>query len=153
MNTYAQNGYQPIGVANQMSAPPTVGTGMQPYAPPQYNTQTNNIIWVQGIEGARAYNVAPNSAVPLWDSESNTIYLKMTDASGIPQPIRTFDYIERAQTEDKKDYVTADDVAAIMDSKINALTVQIEQMLKESRPYQKKGGKYNGKPTVQPSES
>lgn len=147
MNTQLNNAYQAPFV---------------PYTPPvttsQYTPQpqqTNNITWVQGIEGARAYNVGPNSAVSLWDSESNTIYLKMTDASGIPQPIRIFDYTERAENkEETKDYVTADDVEAIMDSKINALTQQIELMLKENnRPYPKKGGKYNGKPTVQPSES
>ena len=27
-----------------------------------------SMIWVQGEEGARAYMVAPNSTVPLWDS-------------------------------------------------------------------------------------
>lgn len=41
--------------------------------------QYNGIIWVQGENGANNYNLAPNSLMPLWDSERQTIYLKSTD--------------------------------------------------------------------------
>ena len=54
----------------------------------------NGIIWVQGEAGAKSYLVAPNTTVQLWDSESQTIYLKSADASGMPS-IRILDYTIR----------------------------------------------------------
>lgn len=67
---------------------------------PVYNAQQNQqaqhsgIIWVQGEAGAKSYMVAPNSTVQLWDSESQTIYLKSADASGMPS-MRILDYTIR----------------------------------------------------------
>ncbi len=61
----------------------------QMYAP-QYvqpspqNNQTNSIIWIQGEAAAKSYLTAPNTTVALWDSETQRIYLKSTDASGMP---------------------------------------------------------------------
>lgn len=77
----------------------------QPYFPqyyaPQYQqnqnqqNQQNGIIWVQGEAGAKSYMVAPNNTVQLWDSESQTIYLKSADASGMPS-MRILDYTIRS---------------------------------------------------------
>ena len=56
--------------------------------------------WVQGETAAKAYLVAPNSSVLLMDSEKETFYIKSADASGMPLPLRIFDYKERtAQTQ------------------------------------------------------
>jgi hypothetical protein len=55
---------------------------------------TNDIIWVQGLEGAKGYLVAPNNTVVLWDTESSVIYVKSADASGIPS-MRVLDFKER----------------------------------------------------------
>lgn len=63
-----------------------------PYYPQQYQSQQNSgIIWVQGETGAKSYLVAPNNTVQLWDSESQTIYLKSADASGMPS-MKILDY-------------------------------------------------------------
>lgn len=56
---------------------------------------TPSIIWVQGESGAKAYMVAAGNSVLLMDSENSTFYIKSTDASGMPLPLRTFDYVER----------------------------------------------------------
>lgn len=92
----------------------------QQYYPTQPNayqtqpTQSNGIIWVQGEAGAKSYLVAPNNTVQLWDSESQTIYLKSADASGMPS-MKILDYkirnSEPAQmaspvSEDNRNYVT-----------------------------------------------
>lgn len=53
--------------------------------------QNNGIIWVQGEAGAKSYLVAPNNTVQLWDSETQTIYLKSADASGMPS-MKILDY-------------------------------------------------------------
>lgn len=68
---------------------------IQAQQPPQ--TPNNDIIWVQGEAGAKAYLVAPNTTVTLWDSENQTIYIKSADASGIPS-MRTLDWKERNAT-------------------------------------------------------
>lgn len=67
---------------------------------PQVPQQNNGIIWVQGEAGARAYLVAPNSTVQLWDSEAHVIYLKSADASGMPT-IKILDYTIRDNNNNK----------------------------------------------------
>lgn len=88
---------------------------------PQYNPQNQNtggIIWVQGEAGAKSYMVAPNTTVQLWDSETNTIYLKSADASGMPS-MRILDYTIRDNTSPQShadlsaNYVTQDDLKAL----------------------------------------
>lgn len=70
----------------------------QPMAYPQQpivpNQQQGNLIWVSGEAGAKAYLVAPNTTVQLWDSEAQTIYLKSADASGMPT-MKILDYTIR----------------------------------------------------------
>lgn len=95
-----------------------------PQPQPQINqnqNQNNPIIWVQGIEGAKSYLVAPNNTVQLWDSEQQSIYLKSADASGMPS-IKILDYtIRNAQNEGKKapledntvKYATKEEIAEI----------------------------------------
>ena len=61
----------------------------------QQTQGTPSIIWVQGEEGAKAYMVAAGNSVLLMDSENSAFYIKSTDASGMPLPLRAFDYKER----------------------------------------------------------
>ena len=74
----------------------------QPYTQPTYQPQmpqnqaNNAMIWVQGESGAKSYLVAPNTTVVLFDSESQTIYLKSADATGLPS-MRILDYTIRDQ--------------------------------------------------------
>ena len=71
----------------------------------QPQPQTNNgLIWVQGEAGAKSYLVAPNTTIMLMDSEASKFYLKSADSSGMPLPLRIFDYKERqsAPTSDFK---------------------------------------------------
>ena len=62
------------------------------FSPAQQND--GNLIWVQGEAGAKAYLVAPNARVILWDTENPTIYIKSADSSGIPS-MRILDWTER----------------------------------------------------------
>lgn len=66
---------------------------------PTPNAQTpqnanNGIIWVQGEAGAKSYLVASGSSVLLMDSEQSRFYIKSTDSSGMPMPLRVFEYTE-----------------------------------------------------------
>ena len=71
---------------------------------PANGTQTNNggILWVQGESAAKAYPVASGASVLLMDSENPVMYIKSTDTSGMPQPLRIFDYTERTNAPDAK---------------------------------------------------
>jgi hypothetical protein len=64
---------------------------------PQYQQQQNSsgLIWVQGIEAMKSYPVTPGQSVLLMDSESNCFGIKTVDTSGMPLPLRIFDYQER----------------------------------------------------------
>ena len=68
------------------------------YSPAHQQAQQNNngLIWIQGIESAKSYMVAPNSTVLLMDAEAPKFYLKSTDASGMPM-LRVFEYTEKVQ--------------------------------------------------------
>lgn len=61
----------------------------------QQVVQDNGILWVQGEAGAKSWAVAPGKSVMLMDSERNTFYIKSSDQSGMPMPLRIFDYKER----------------------------------------------------------
>lgn len=61
----------------------------------QQPVSDNGILWVQGEAGAKSWAVAPGKSVMLMDSESNTFYIKSSDQSGMPLPLRIFDYTER----------------------------------------------------------
>ena len=67
---------------------------MQMSIPPTSQKPSNELIWVQGLEGAKGYLVAPNNTVVLWDTENPVIYVKSADASGIPS-MRVLDFTER----------------------------------------------------------
>lgn len=106
----------------------------QTYAPQQtQNTAPiNSIIWVQGEAGAKSYLVAPNSTVTLWDTESQTIYIKSADASGMPS-MRVLEYTIRPEALDtgkfspESDFVRKSDLDTIREE-INALKAKFEDI-------------------------
>lgn len=120
---------------------------------PQYNNYTqqsqmvqqpvqqndSGILWVQGEAGAKSWAVAPGKSVMLMDSESNTFYIKSSDQSGMPMPLRIFDYTERnvqqAQSQpqvvqhkeiDTSQFVTWDAFNKKFDELLNATTAPKE---------------------------
>lgn len=84
----------PMGQFNQQFQPPTTSPTTQPMA----QQGNNGLIWVQGEAGAKSYIVAPGNTVMLMDSEGERFYLKSADASGMPMPLRIFEYKERIET-------------------------------------------------------
>ncbi len=117
-NNYFPVGYQP-------------GTYQSPYQQPTLTSQTSNstqsgIVWVQGEAGAKAYPVAAGTSMLLMDSEGEQFYIKSTDVSGMPMPLRIFNYKEVVtQTEkttpkqelDLSNYITRDE----LENRLNAL--------------------------------
>lgn len=104
-----------MGIYNQPMYP--MYQGFQDRAPAPQSNQ--GILWVQGESGAKSYLVAPGASVLLMDSEGERFYLKSTDASGMPQPLRVFEYKEvtgkQPQASDMSDrYVTRDEYNDLM---------------------------------------
>lgn len=113
---------------------------LMPQAQPQ--AQGNSLTWVQGIEAAKAWYVAPNTTVALWDSETQAIYLKSADASGMPN-MKILDYTLRATeshaeriTEAKADYLTREDLEAVL-GQISDLRDEIDNLSIRRAPKKK----------------
>lgn len=83
-NSYFPTGYNPYQQA-----------AMQQYQAMQQPQQNGGLLWVQGIEGAKSHFVEPGRSALLMDSESNSFFIKSADTSGMPLPLRVFDYKER----------------------------------------------------------
>ena len=68
---------------------------------PQYNNPlplNNQIIFVQGETGAKAYQIPNNTTILLMSSEGNEFFIKTTDSSGFPT-IRKFTFQEQQNQE------------------------------------------------------
>lgn len=83
---------------NQQFQQPMQPTQMSVANQPMAQQGNNGLIWVQGETGAKSYLVAPGCTVMLMDSEGERFYLKSADASGMPLPLRVFEYKERTET-------------------------------------------------------
>lgn len=112
--------------------------GYQPYYPQQTVQQqqaNSSIIWVTGEAGAKAYLVAPNNTVQLWDSEQQTIYLKSADASGMPS-MKILDYTIRSEVPQSRSMSFGTDAHSEISRKdLDALQSQIDALKDEVRAY------------------
>ncbi len=137
-----------------------MGFPYYPYQQPMYQNQYTpqqhgGLIWVQGIEAAKSYPVSAGQSVLLMDSESNCFFIKTADASGMPLPIRIFDYAERTtnnahksaqetRTEPQIDlsaYVTRDELESLVSGIIASKRNADNQQRNDNR----KGDQNNGK--------
>lgn len=136
--TYQSPYYQPLQLVNQQ---PQLMQQQQPMSQPQ--PTNNSIIWVQGEAGAKSYLVAPNTTVQLWDSESQTIYLKSADASGMPS-IKTLEYTIKNDntplqaTLIEEEHISRDEFEDLKE-KISSLSKEIDKM-KMSKREEKRNG-------------
>lgn len=126
-----------------------------PYAinMPQYTlpaSQQNGTVmmsWIQGgLSGAKSYPLAPNSRAYLFDSDEECFYIKVTDQTGVTQPLRRFDYsetpIEEELPVDTSKWATKDEIDEIKD-----MIADLSGLLR-SNNNQRKGGNNNGKSFV-----
>ena len=123
--------YQPYYPQYQQNINPV------PQIQPQQSAQqmTNGLIWIQGIEAAKSYMVAPNTTVALWDSESQTVYLKSADASGMPS-MRILDYEIREDAHRNHRMGSESDFAT--KSEVSAIQKQIDEIM--ANMSRRKGG-------------
>jgi hypothetical protein len=97
---------------------------------------------VQGEAGAKSYLVAPNNTVQLWDSESQTIYLKSVDASGMPT-MKVLDYTIRDTTQPQNNTLISEPMADyITRDEFNSFVEKVEKHFSDVTK-KTRGGKEN----------
>ena len=87
-----------------------------PYYNSYFQPQRQELIKVNGIEGAKNYPLSPGSTVALFDAESDIMYIKSMDAGGFPS-IRTFTFSEAISTPPSD-----------METRISSLETEIAQL-------------------------
>jgi hypothetical protein len=105
---------------------------------PITSNHSAGIIWVQGEAGAKAYPVAPGNSVLLMDSEAECFYIKSTDASGVPMPLRAFTYTEIVQTQQKEEPHTDIDTSQFI---TRAEFEELKQMIEKPKTMSRKENK------------
>ena len=110
-----------------------------PYGNPymqQPQTQVNQYAFVNGIEGAKAYQMQPNQTVLLMDSDREVCYMKQANAMG-QSTLRYFKLVEvseqdlRGQVQVQPDYVLKSD--------FEALNKKVEDFINSLQKKQKEG--------------
>lgn len=106
------NGYQFVNVPDGMNNQPSYGANPTPHPTfgntIQPTTQNGTIEYVNGIEGAKAYFMQPNSTKLLLDSDSQFFYIKKSDMQN-KATIKVFEYRE-VETDGAKPKETKPDI-------------------------------------------
>lgn len=79
-NNFGMNPYNPFQLRQQQAFPGQ---------PQMLTNQQQNLIRVTGMDGAKAYQMPPNSSVALFDEGEDIFYVKTTDGAGFPT-VRAF---------------------------------------------------------------
>lgn len=108
-----------------------------PYSQPQPQQQTNYLplTFVSGIEGAKAFIVAPNQVIYLKDSDSNILYEKRADAQG-RYSLTAFEMKPVNDSRQTSDYATTSDLNALkamLIEKIDILSKDVQTLLNEPK--------------------
>ena len=116
----------------------------QNYMMQTQSQMSSNRIWAQGEAGAKAYLVAPNTSVDIWDSEAHTIYVKSADRNGMPS-MQIIDYTIRGESpklEEVSQYVSIEEFNALKDE-LNHIKEQLKHSVRQenrSKQNRPKGG-------------
>lgn len=114
------NNYFPQSYANALYGYNNMTPTQPMSAPVASPNQLGAINWVQGEAGARSVPVSAGQKVLLMDSENNVFYVKSSDATGMPLPLRIFEYKEIGAEANKvaapaqNDYVTHSELKQIL---------------------------------------
>ena len=118
--------YQPMyqGIPDMRQFQPQ----MQPAQMQSQQQSGSGIIWVQGEEGTKAYMVAPGNSVLLMDSENSAFYIKSTDQSGMPMPLRIFDYQERTSGKQPAQAIQNQEDSYVTRKEFDAFAARLDEL-------------------------
>jgi len=107
---------------NMMNAQQPYQTFQNPYAMNMTPQTPTTLTRVTGIDGAKAYQMTPNSTVALFDNNEDIMYIKTTDGAGFPT-IRTFSFNEvthnAQQQVSNNEYVTRNEFNKLKEELLN----------------------------------
>lgn len=87
---------------------------LSPFNPQTSIQQSNNgLIRVNGIDGAKAFQMVPNSVVALFDGNEDIFYIKTSDGAGF-STIKSFQFYpieDNPSTSNSNDYATKEELA------------------------------------------
>lgn len=112
----------------------------QPQIPqaPQYPQNENVYAFVNGVEGAKSYQVRPNQSVMLMDSEQPLCYMKSANALG-QATLRYFRLTEISESDAKGASAPAPTPDYVAKADFNALAKRVDELsrqLKKAQPKQ-----------------
>lgn len=122
---YFYNGWNPNGQIQMPIQSPQV-----PPVASQSQQTANDINWVQGEADAKSRPVAAGHSVILMDTEESVMYIKTVDQSGMPQPLRVFDYKERVNHSKASDIAKQPAPDVVTREEFNALADKVEKFIK-----------------------
>lgn len=113
---------------------------MQNYNPYQYNynnynqpQQLKQYAFVNGIEGAKAFQMASNQTMMLMDSDKPVVFMKTTDSLG-KASLRYFNLTEIDEAEAAKQYLPQPIPEYALKSDIEALNEKIDTLISSLKP-------------------
>ena len=125
---------------------PAIGGRYQPQFNQQYQAQqnfaqpqpqqNNGINWAQGEAGAKSFGVEPGKSALIMDSEQERFFIKTVDITGVPLPLRIFEYKEVTKPQEvpvqnnpaqpQQEYVTREEFEKLV-SRIDALSANTKK--------------------------
>lgn len=114
-----------------------------PFTTQAFARPYNALIKVSGIEGARAYQMPPDSAIPLFHATEDVLYIKTTDGAGFPS-IRQFRFEEIDPQPSNADYVKRDEF-----EELKGAIANVEQLVREQGEWS--AGEHRAVVTGQPA--
>lgn len=148
LNSYRTQyqGYQPVQPqagnnymmqpqsGNNYMTPQQIQSVEQQTAPQQQMTANTGFQWVQGIEGAKSYQVQPGTSVILMDSGSQTFFIKSANAAGMTE-LHAYSFKEIYEINGQvisQAYVPQKEFAQLK-NQFDELQAQFELMIKEKQ--------------------
>ncbi len=132
----AYNNYFPQYYPNQMpmmQAPQQMPV-QQPTMPQNAPQASNNgINWVLGEAAAKSFPVGAGQTVLLMDREEPVLYLKSSDQSGMPQPLRIFDLTERSAQHSESSEPKKPDVEYVSRKEFEEFREDVKRSIKGIR--------------------
>ena len=132
----AYNNYFPQYYPNQvpmMQAQQQMPVGQPTMSQNTQATSGNGITWVLGEAAAKSFPVGAGQSVLLMDSEESVFYIKSTDQSGMPQPLRIFDYTERTAQHSEAGVAKKADVDYVSRSEFEEFREDVKRSIKGIR--------------------
>lgn len=154
MANFNYGGY-PYGNFYQPAMPQMNQSQQQPnfnnlYQQPNQQTQTTQCAFVNGLEGAKAFQMLPNQTIMLMDSENPILYMKTANGMGqstlkyyklvetSEQEIRNQNVVQPQQVQPNVEYALKSDVNDLS-KRIDELSKKCEKPFKNEKNAEKGG--------------